>query len=154
MRLEHEFTYRTAVNGPHVVGDGPFGTRHHYDMTDGEVEGPRLRARSSGDGTDWMLVGADGFLRMDVRMQLVTDDGAVLLVRYHGPAEANDRLQQAIEAGEETSFDDQRIRTVWQIESGDCRYAWVNQAVFVGEGRVCPTFSGRPGFEHRVYRAA
>ena len=154
MKLEHEFTYRTAVVGPHVIGDGPFGTRHHYEMTDGDIEGPRLKAKSIGTGSDWMLIGADGFMRMDVRLQLVTDDGAVLLARYHGLAEANGALRTAIETGKPTGYDDQHIRTVWQIESGDPRYAWVNQTVFVGKGRVQPSEGGRPGFEHRVYRAA
>ena len=101
-----------------------------------------------------MLVGADRFLRMDVRIQLLTDDGAVLCARYRGPAETNDRLQAAIAGSEPTGFDDQHIRTWWELESGDPRYAWVNQAIFVGEARFQPTEAGAPGFEHRVYRAA
>ena len=149
-----KFTYRTAVGGPHVIGEGPFGTRHLYDVMDGVVEGPRLNARSAGAAADWMLVGSDGFMRMDVRLQFATDDGAMMLAHYHGPAEANDRLRAALQAGEPTSYEDQLIRVIWQIESGDPRYAWVNQAVFIGEGRVCPSQDGRPGFEHRVYRAA
>ena len=153
MRLEHEFTYRTAVDGPHVVGDGPFGTRHLYGMNDGVIEGPRLKARTAGGAADWMLIGPDGSMRMDVRLHFVTDDGAVLLARYHGLAEVDERFHSAIVAGKPTSYDDQRIRTVWQIESGDPRHTWVNQAVFVGEGRACPADDGRPGFEHRIYRA-
>lgn len=152
--LAYEFTYRTAVVGPHEVGQGPFGVRQHYELADGVVEGPRLSARSVDSGADWMLSGADGFMRMDARVQLLTGDGAVLLARYHGPAESNARLQAAIAGGEPTDFEEQRIRTWWELESGDPRYAWVNQTVFVGEARFQPTESGQPGFEHRVYRAA
>ena len=154
MRLEHEFTYHTAVVGPHVVGHGPYGTRHVYEVREGVAEGPRLSARSLGPGTDWMLVGSDGFLRMNVRAQLVTDDGAIICVRYRGAAEANERLYAALTSGEATRFDEQRIRTVWQLESGDERYSWINQAVFVGEARLQPTDSGARGFEHRVCRLA
>ena len=46
MQLEHEFTYRSAVIGPHVVGDGPSGLRHYYEIGDGVIEGAR-RAHGS-----------------------------------------------------------------------------------------------------------
>ncbi len=149
--LRHEFTYRTSVAGPHEVGAGPYGTRQYYEMTDGVIEGARLSGRTLGSGSDWMLVGTDGFLRMDVRLQILTDDGAVLCARYHGLAEANERLQQAIASGAATSFADQSIRTSWRIETGDSRYAWINRSVFIGEGRVQPSGSAA-GFEHRIHR--
>ena len=154
MHLEHEFTYRTTTRGPKVVGQGPTGMRHLYEMADGIVEGARLNARSIGAAADWMQIGEDGFLRMDVRLQLLTVEGAIILVCYGGPAEANERLNAAIAAGEATEFDDQLIRTVWTLQSGDPRYRWVNQGIFIGEGRVRPPSNGGMGFEHRVYRAA
>ena len=151
IHLEHAFTYRTAVTGPHEVGKGPFGQRQYYEMIRGVIEGVQLSGRTLGSGADWMLVGSDGFLRMDARIQVLTDDGATLCVRYRGPAEVNARLRQAIASGESTSFSEQRIRTCWEIESGDSRYAWVNQSIFVGEGRFCPAGPAVAGFEHRVY---
>lgn len=154
LSLAHEFTYRTSIAGPHEVGDGPYGARQYYEMTDGIVEGSRLAGRTIGTGSDWMLAGSDGFLRMDARIQILTNDGAVICARYHGPAEANAKLREAIGANEPTGFDDQRIRTHWLLEAGDPRYAWVNQNVFVGEGRSSPQRSGIAGFEHRVYRVA
>ena len=101
-----------------------------------------------------MLVGEDGLMRMDVRVQLRTDDGAVLLARYRGTARPTEQMQVALATGQPTAFDDQAIRTVWRLESGDPRYAWLNEAVFVGEGRVLPAGPDRPGFEHRVHRVA
>lgn len=154
MNLEHEFTFRTAVSGPHVVGEGAYGTRHYFEMTVGVMEGARLNAQTMGCAADWMLVGSDGFMRMDVRLQLAMCDGAVMLARYHGLAEGNDHLQNALRAGRSTDYDDQCIRTIWQLESGNPRYAWVNRSVFVGEGRACARDDGTSGFEHRVYRAA
>ena len=99
-----------------------------------------------------MLMGPDGFMRMDVRIQIETDDGAVVCIRYFGPAEANDVLGQAVAACSPTEFSDQSIRSHWLLESGDPRYAWVNQSAFVGEGRLHPVAPGVLGFEHRVYR--
>ncbi len=36
----------------------------------------------------------------------------------------------------------------WLFETGDARYSWLNQSVFVGEGRVLEGF----GVEYRVFR--
>lgn len=149
--LELAFTYSTRVSQPHDVGLGPYGPRRYYEMTDGVLEGPTLAGRTLGSGADWMLQGADGYLRMDARIQVETEDHAVICARYFGVVEANDRLMEALAASEPTGFQDQRIRTHWVLETGDPRYLWVNRAVFVGEGRLRPRGQGLAGFEHRVY---
>lgn len=150
--LIHEFTYHAAIGSPHDVGAGPYGHRQYYEMTEGVLKGPRLNGRLLGSGADWMLVGPDGFMRMDVRIQIETDDHAVICAHYFGPAEANQKLAQAMAASASTEFADQLIRSHWLLETGDPRYAWVNQAVFVGESRLLPVSPSVPGFEHRVYR--
>ena len=152
MNLSHEFTYRTACGVCRDVGSGPYGVRQCYELTAGVIDGPRLNGTLLGSGTDWMLNGADGFMRMDVRVQIETDDRAILCAHYFGPAEANETLLQAMATCAPTEFSDQSIRTHWLLESGDPRYAWVNQTIFVGEGRLRPGGAGQLGFEHRVYR--
>ena len=133
-------------------GIGPFGHRQYYEMTSGLIEGPRLKGRLLGSGSDWMLIGSDGFTRMDVRIQIETEDRAILCVHYFGLAEANQKMTQAVAASTPTEFSDQLICSHWLLETGDARYAWVNQAVFVGEGRLLPVGPGALGFEHRIYR--
>ena len=151
-KLVHEFTYHTLVGNPHDVGAGPYGHRQFFEMREGEIDGPRLKGRMLGTAGDWMLTGPDGFMRMDVRMQIATDDKAIICAHYFGPAEANQRFTEAMAASKPTTFSDQTIRSHWLLEAGDPRYAWVNQAVFVGEGRLRPAGPGVMGFEHRVYR--
>lgn len=151
-KLVYEFTYHAAVSSPYEVGVGPYGHRQYYEMTRGVIEGERLNGKLLGSGSDWMLVGPDGFMRMDVRIQIETDDGAIVCAHYFGPAEANQRLGRAIAAFAPTEFSDQMIRSHWLLETGDPRYAWVNHAVLVGEGRLRPAGPGVLGFEHRVYR--
>ena len=150
--LIHEFTYRMTASHAHEVGIGPVGNRQCFEVTEGVIEGSRLSGKLLGSGIDWMLVGSDGFMRMDVRIQIETHDGAIICASYFGPAEANDKLKRAFGACEPTDFGDQRIRTHWLLETGHPDYAWVNQSVFVGEGRFRPSSSGQAGFEHRVYR--
>jgi hypothetical protein len=151
-KLSHEFTYAMSCGPAHDLGNGPLGHRQYYELTSATIEGPRLSAKLIGTGGDWMLIGTDGFMRMDVRIQFETQDGAIICAHYFGPAEANAKLRQAASEGTSTDFSDHLIRSHWLLEAGDPRYAWVNQAVFVGEGRVRSAGSGQIGFEHRVYR--
>ena len=62
----------------------------------------------------------------------------------------NERVQTALAEGTETAYEDQYFRTTPRLETGDERYAWVNQTVFVGEGRLVPG----PRVEFRLFRVA
>ena len=75
MDLAYEFTY-DAILAPKVpVGDGPFGRRHVPEVTDGKVTGDSISRTVGTGGRDWVLVGPDGWGRVDVGLQIPTDDG-------------------------------------------------------------------------------
>jgi hypothetical protein len=150
LELIHEMTYRAMLAPPVMIGTGPFGTRMVVDVRSGEVEGPRIRGTLVGAGADWLTLGADGFGRVDVRGQIATDDGAFVYAQYFGVLEVNEKAMTAMAAGEGTDFADQYFRTTPRFETGDERYAWLNQSVFVAEGRFYPG----TGVEYRVYRVA
>ena len=63
-----------------------------------------------------------------------TDDGALIeIINYgfrHGPPE----IIRAIAAGEVADPADYYMRTQARLETGDERYAWVNDMLFVGTG--------------------
>jgi hypothetical protein len=147
MELVHEMTYHAMLRLM-PVGDGPFGTRLFFDAYEGRLEGPRISGTFKGGGGDWLLAGSDGFGRLDVRVQIETDDGAFVYIQYHGLIEINEKIQAAMASSEGTDFSDQYFRITPRFETGDPRYAWLNQSVFVGEGRFYPGF----GVEYRVYR--
>jgi hypothetical protein len=96
------------------------------------------------------LIGPDGFLRVDVRFQVETHDGAFLYIQYTGLLEANEAVQGALANGTGTEFSDQYFYTNPRIETGDERYAWLNTTFFIGEGRILPDL----GVEYRVWRPA
>ena len=141
-------TYHALLRPPLAIGDGPLGTRMFFEAIEGKLEGPRISGRFVGGGGDWILVGADGFGRIDVRAQIETDDGAFVYVQYHGLLEMNEKMQAAMANADGTDFADQYFRTAPRFETGDSRYTWLNQSVFVAEGRLYPGF----GVEYRVYR--
>jgi hypothetical protein len=151
MDFAYEFTYRAQLKPPVDVGAGPFGDRQVFEVTEGTVEGERINGRVLGGGGEWFLVGPDGYGRIDVRIQLETGDGAHIYAQYFGLLEMNEAVQGFITgASEETGFGDQYFRTAPRLECGDPRYAWVNQTLFVAEGRGCPGY----GVEYRVFRVA
>ena len=149
MKLVQECTFRAALKPPLPIGAGPIGTRVFYEVAEGEIEGERLRGTILGGG-EWALIGPDGFLRVDVRLQATTHDGAHLYIQYGGLLELNETVQATLAKGGGTEFGDQYFFTNPRMETGDERYAWVNTTFFVGEGRLL----AGPGVEYRVWRPA
>ena len=104
-----------------VIENGPQGTRTIVQILGGRFEGPRLKATVQVPAGDWITNRADGSYRLDVRMTLKTDDGALILLTYNG-------IGQTTPAGAS-------LRGAPLFETGDQRYAWLTrlQAVSVGE---------------------
>jgi len=150
VQLEYEFTYTAGLRQPLNVGAGPFGARMVFGVTGGSVEGDRLKGTVLSGGADWMLVGPDGYGRLDVRAEFSTEDDAIVYMSYFGIVQMNEAVQKAVAAGASTDYGDQYFRTAPRLETGDPRYGWVNQCQFVAEGR----FREGPGVEYRVHRVA
>jgi len=149
MQLVHEFTFTATLAPPLPIGAGPIGTRVYYDVTGGEISGDRVRGNVLGGG-EWALIGPDGFLRVDVRLQAETHDGAHLYIQYVGLLGLNEAVQSALASGAGTNFGDQYFFTNPRIETGDERYSWLNTTFFVGEGHLLPNSA----VEYRVSRPA
>ena len=149
LELTHEFSYWASLKPPIDFGAGPMGQRIYVEVTGGEATGARFNARAVGGAGDWILVGPDGFGRIDVRLQFETDDGAHVYVQYFGLLELNEVAAQALATGAGTAYEDQYFRTTPRFETGDPRYAWMNQSVFVAKGRL----REGGGVEYEVYRA-
>jgi hypothetical protein len=148
MELIHEFTFRADVGAPIVPGAGPYGTRMVMSVTGGWAKGDRISGTLTGAGADWVLIGPDGYARLDVRAQVTTDDGAALYLTYTGLLELSGAVLGVMANPDgETTFEDQYFRTTPRIETGDERYAWVNSSMFVARGRLVPG-----GVEYEVFR--
>ncbi len=148
MDLALEFTYDVELGQPQMPGPGPYGNRIVAPVTGGSVTGDRIHGSVLGPGADWLLIGPDGWGRLDVRGQIQTDDGACVYVTYTGLLQITDKVMGAmLSAEEETGFEDQYYRITPRLESGDERYAWVNQTIFVGRGRFT-----RSGVAYEVFR--
>jgi len=147
--LAFEFEF-SAQLGRADFGVGPFGQRVLFRGTGGGiVRGERLNGVMEGPGGDWFLSGADGYGRIDVRSNIRTTDDALIYMQYRGLV----RLTPAVLAmlnGEPDpgGENDQYLFTAPRLETGDPRYPWVNQTMFLGEGRI----STGPRVDYRIYR--
>jgi Protein of unknown function (DUF3237) len=147
--LEQVMTYRLRIRGPLASTRGsPRGERQYWEMLEGMLTGPNVNARIAMPGGDWFSLAPDGFGRPDVRVQLVTDDDAVILLHYTGLVQFTDAFTVAAEAGTPTRFEDQYMRMVMTFDTGAERYAWLNQSIFLAEGRL----AGKQEIEYRIYR--
>ena len=114
-------TLRAETGTRTVVENGPQGTRTIVQVIGGRFEGPRVKASVQTPAGDWITNRADGSYRLDVRLTLKTDDGALSLVTYNG-------IGQTTDAGAS-------LRIAPLFETGESRYVWLTrlQAVGVGE---------------------
>jgi hypothetical protein len=114
-KLCAEIGTRTAIE------NGPQGTRTIVQIVGGRFEGPRVKATIQTPAGDWITNRSDGSYRLDVRLTLKTDDGALILVTYNG-------IGQNTDTGA-------TLRAAPLFETGDSRYVWLTrlQAVAIGE---------------------
>jgi hypothetical protein len=149
--LVHEFTFKATLAEAVSVGPGPFGDRTIFEVTGGEVTGDRLSGTMRTGGADWILACPDGWGRLDVRAAFTTHDGATIYIQYFGVIEYTEAALAAVAGERSSDYHEHYFRTSPRLESGDPRYAWVNQTLFVAEGRIHPAQPG-PTVEYRVYR--
>lgn len=150
IELEYEMTYAETIEGPLGPTTGsPLGERVCWQVTTATLSGPRINATLAMPGTDWIRLGGDGIRRQDLRAQLVTDDGELILFRYDlALIRSSERFLAALTAGEATEFEDQYMRIAPQFEVGTGRYAWLDESLFLGRGRL----TGPKAIEYELYR--
>ena len=110
---------------PVMIPNAPQGTRVIVEVTGFDVKGERFCGHQKGvAGADWMTATPDGTLgTLDVRVTLETDDGAAVYMHYSGRLDLSE------------GFGAKPIYNAPLFETGDARYAWLNdiQGVAVGE---------------------
>lgn len=145
MQLHELFTIRISLGDTTVVGKGPSGLRAIAEVSGGSFEGERLRGNVLTPGADWVVIG-DGFGELDVRLNLLCEDGASIYMYYGGVLEQNEAALAALNGNGETDYGDHYFVTQPRFECGHEGYEWLNRTVAIGEGRL---FSG--GVEYRVF---
>jgi Protein of unknown function (DUF3237) len=142
-----EFLYEIVMDAEvHDLGPTPGGHRRVVHVTGGAFEGPRLRGAVLPGGGDWLVGRTDGSRRLDVRITLRTDDGALIYAHYlgvfHGPPDVLDRIR----SGADVDASEYYFRVAPMFETASPRYDWLNRIIATGIGRRTRTQVG-----YRVY---
>ena len=133
--LDHICSYTADLaNPPEVIGPVAEGIRANFYVTAGDVTGPRIQGKLRPVGGDWLTVRRDGVAVLDVRGTIETNDGALILVTYHG----------GIDAGE-SGYDDfangtlspvMPIRVAPRFTTAHPDYLWLNRLQCLGIGQT------------------
>lgn len=142
MSIETEFLFDLTMDlAPGMpLHAGPVGTRVIASFTGGSFTGPRLSGAVLPSGGDWLIVGADGTLIVDVRAALQADDGTLIYMTYGGriaiPAEHQAAIAnpETVEGVDPSSYYF-RSTPLFEAPVGS-PHAWLNAVVGVGIGRL------------------
>jgi hypothetical protein len=100
----------------------------------GWVRGSRIKGALVPPGGDWSRTLASGALRLDVRLTIKTDDGALIYVSYNGIERDSDVTEGKSKHGEVLGPNDVQY---WIIaptfETSAAKYAWLNDIQAVGK---------------------
>ena len=144
-----EMTYCVKTKDPIGPAKGsPRGPRQFWQVAEGSLSGPRINALLFSTGVDWMGVDEDGFWRPDVRAQFLTTDGAVIFLQYTGLVQQTDTFKTSANNDLPTDWEDQYMRLSMRFDTGDERYRWLNESLFVARGRL----KGTGSIEYAVFR--
>lgn len=150
--LEFLFEARVKLHLPPIdIGSLSDGQRAIYFIEGGSFDGPYLRGQIVPDsGADWVKIRPDGSGILDVRFCLETHDNVFIYVYWQGRFwSAEEDAEYALDL-EKTDDPNGAWRYYFRaapfFETGDARYAWLNNIVAVTKSRT-----GDGGPIHRVF---
>jgi hypothetical protein len=118
-------TIQTDPDALFILGETSVGRRIIQEFLSVRLEGERLTGTMTGKaGADWLTIDAEGHATMDIKVLLLTDDGAPVFVTLDGRADWTGGLGRG------------PVFSVARLESGDERYRWVNHLPLVSKGSV------------------
>jgi hypothetical protein len=122
------------------IGAMPMGWRGIYPVDGGHFEGPRLKGKVMPDGADWVVRRSDGATVIDVRLGLMTDDGAAIAMAYTGLLCIAEGAVGRFRRNESVAYEETYIRTTPRFETADPRYDWLNRVIAVANGGAPGSF--------------
>ena len=114
-------TMTVKLKDPLDAGNAPTGQRVIAEVASASLSGRLSGTLAGGSSADWLTLVSGGLALPDVRLAIRTDDGAVVLMTYTG------RMRFVL--GQESI-----VMIAPVFETGDPRYAWLNEVQAVGKG--------------------
>jgi hypothetical protein len=99
----------------------------------GWVKGPRINGAIIAPSGDWFRVMPSGVSRLDVRLTIKTDDGALIFVSYNGVFKDTKESQARADKGEVLTSRDFYFIIAPSMQTSAKKYAWLNDIQCVGK---------------------
>ena len=128
---EHLFDLSIQFSDMHLFAV-PYGTRLTAVTSGGAATGARLIGDVLLGGGDWIVVGADGIARLDVRVTIRAETGELIHMASQGRAVLGDEARGTFLAGETVAPPDLFARSTTQFETSGSSYEWLNACVAIG----------------------
>jgi len=132
--LEHTCDLTIQLDNIRELGTGRAGKRRIIPIIGGSVTGAHITGKILNVGADWQTVFSSNLAELDTRYALETDDGATIEIKNYGFRHGPEEIMTAVAKGESVPADSYYMRTHARLETGDVRYDWVNNTLFLGVG--------------------
>ena len=133
-----QFAFEIKINVDagkmHVIGETGKGLRRAIAIVGGSFEGPGINGIVLPGGYDWQLLRTDEVVEIDARYLLQTSDGALITITNKGLRHGAADVMQKLANGEEVAPDQYYFRTSPVFETGDSRYHWLTNSIFIANG--------------------
>jgi len=142
IRTEYLMTLHTPGAGPPLQVDGSLMI--FRAGAEGWARGPRINGAIVQPTADWLRVMPGGNLRVDVRMTVRTDDGALIYVGYNGVVSITPENFARTAKGAVLTSADMYFIIAPTFETAHEKYVWLNHIQAVG--KVAAVKGGAGGF--------
>jgi len=149
LRSEFLFDLELGLDTPQVVGPVLKGMRLITPFRDGRVRSDNINGKVLECSGDWGLVIDSATFKVDSRVTIQTDDGAIIYMTSSGYSHADAKTAAMIGAGKVSDLSPSAyyFRTSVSFETSFPGYAWLNHTVGVGVGR----FPAAGKVAYRIY---
>jgi hypothetical protein len=132
LQTRYVFTITARVGSVTSAGDIGTGVRRIIPITGGEVKGRDVNGKVCAFGADFQIIRPNELIELEAKYAFQTDDGAVIYVENRGIRFGPVELLQRLKRGEPVDPGLIYFRTVPKFETGDEKYRWLMESLFVG----------------------
>jgi hypothetical protein len=99
----------------------------------GWVRGPRINGTLIAPAGDWSRALPSGASRLDVRVTIKTDDGALIYISYNGVFKDSEETEARATKGEVLSSKDMYFVIAPTMQTSATKYDWLNSVQCIGK---------------------
>lgn len=132
LATRYAFTITAQIGPVTTAGEIGSGVRRIIPILGGEVKGEGVNGRVLPFGADFQIIRPNELIELEAKYAFETDDGAVVYVENTGLRFGPRELLLALKRGEPVDPTLIYFRTRPKFETGDPKYAWLMQNLFVG----------------------